>query len=151
MKDCLHEPATVRSDTRSVVINAPADHVFSFIADPTTLPQWAVGFCRSIHRRENGDWIVRTASGDMPIRFECNAETRTVDFYFAPAPGLEVAAFSRIVPNGLGSEYIFTQFQLEGMASEVFEAQVHALAEELQVLRGVMHARAACQSPVQQR
>ena len=138
-----HTPA--RSDTRSVAINVAPEEVFRFLADPHNLPQWAVGFCRSIRHVEKDRWLVTTPSGEIPIRFERNADARSVDFYFTPAPGFDAAAYSRVVPNGDGSEYIFTQFQVEGMPVPVFEAQVQALAEELQVLRALLHARRTCQ------
>ena len=136
---------TNRSDTRTVTIDAPPDTVFSFVADPENLPRWAVGFCRSI--RQDGDtgrWIAGTAQGEIPIRFDSDERAGTIDFYFNPTAKLEVGAFSRVIPNGAGSEYIFTQFQVAGMTAEIFEAQVRALTEELQVLRGIIQAHAAC-------
>ena len=138
------ERHTARSDTRTISIDASPEDLFTFVADPHNLPQWAVGFCRSIRLDDNDRWIATTPSGEIPISFECNAEVRTIDYRFAVAPGLEATAFSRIVPNASGCEYAFTQFQAQGMPDEVFEAQVQALVEELRVLQGVMHARAAC-------
>jgi len=136
---------TLRSDTQTVIIDADPDHVYSFVADPCNLPAWAVGFCRTIRPDSEPDrWIVTTAQGEMPIRYVTDATARTIDFYFEPLPGAEVAAFSRVVPNGCGSDYIFTQFQIADMPDAVFEAQTDALGEELHVLRGVLRARAAC-------
>lgn len=146
MTTTKHRVATTRSDTRAVTIGAAANEVFEFVADPENLPRWAVGFCRAI-RRDGGvpdRWIVTTAQGELPIRYVTDAALGVIDFYLSPAPGVEAAAFSRVVPNGEGAEYIFTQFQAPGMPDEVFEGQVHALAEELHVLRGLIGARAAC-------
>jgi hypothetical protein len=120
--------------------------VFSIVADPQNLPLWAVGFCRSIRRGDAHQWVVTTASGEIPIRFETNESAGTIDFRFSPGTGIEVAAFSRVVPNGHGSEYIFTQFQFDGMPNDLFDSQVRALVEELQVLRGLVHARSACRA-----
>jgi hypothetical protein len=139
--------ATVRSDTRSVTIDAPPEQVFEFIADPLNLPIWAVGFCRAIRRDETAAaerWIVTTAQGDLPIRFVTHRELGTVDFHFTIASGVEAAAFSRVLANQEGAEYVFTQFQTPGMPDEAFAAQVRALVGELQVLRSVISARAAC-------
>lgn len=132
------------SNTQSISINALPDDVFAFVADPLNFPQWAVGFCRSIRPDDTDRWIATTPSGQIPIWFERNVDARTIDFHFEPAPGLVAVAYSRIVPNATGCEYVFTQFQGEGMTDEVFDAQVQALIEELHVLRGVMQARAAC-------
>jgi hypothetical protein len=146
MASTTHRVATTRSDTRAVTIDVPANEVFEFVADPENLPRWAVGFCRAIRRDKEapGRWIVTTTHGDLPIRYVTDAALGVIDFYLSPAPGVEAAAFSRIVPNGAGAEYIFTQFQAPGMPDEVFDGQVRALVEELQVLRGLIGARAAC-------
>jgi hypothetical protein len=134
-----------RTDTRSVTIAAPAADVFAFVAEPVNLPAWAVGFCRAI--RPDGDdgvWIVSTAHGEVPIRYVVRPEAGTVDFHFEPAPGVQTTAYSRVVPNGDGCDYVFTQLQPGGMSDATFEEQTHALEAELEVLRGLMHARAAC-------
>ena len=137
--------STFRPDTQSVTIEVAPSHVFAFLAEPENLPLWAVGFCRSIRQDTGADrWIVTTTQGDVPIRFAALEAAGTIDFYFTPVPGAELAAFSRVVPNGDGSEYIFTQFQSSGMPDEVFEAQVRALTGELRVLQGLLMARATC-------
>ena len=132
-----------KSNTQAVSISASPSQVFDFIANPETLPLWAVGFCRGI-RREGADWIVTTPRGDIRMRYDADRARGTVDFHFSPAPGVELSAFSRIVPNGSGAEYVFTQFQGPGMPDAVFDAQVSALGEELRLLTSVIRARAAC-------
>jgi hypothetical protein len=132
-----------KTNTQTVSIDATPTQLFEFIADPETLPIWAVGFCRRI-RREGDHWIVTTAHGDVPIRYEADHRRGTIDFYFSPAPGVEIAAFSRVLPNGDGAEYVFTQFQAPGMPDDAFALQVSALTEELRVLLSVIRARAVC-------
>jgi hypothetical protein len=146
MTSTKHTATTTRSDTRAVTIGAAPAEVFEFVADPESLPQWAVGFCRAIRRDDAapGRWIVTTSQGDLPIRYVTDAALGVIDFYLSVAPGVEAAAFSRVVPNGEGAEYIFTQFQAPRMPDDVFEGQVRALVAELQVLRGLITARAAC-------
>jgi hypothetical protein len=141
-----HRITTTRADTRTVTIDARVNHVFEFVADPENLPRWAVGFCRAIRREGAAPdrWIVTTGRGDVLVRFATDPALGVVDFHMSPAPGIEVAAFSRVVPNGTGAEYIFTQFQSPGMPDDVFEHQVRALVEELHVLRALIQARAAC-------
>ncbi|HVH31691.1 MAG TPA: SRPBCC family protein [bacterium] len=133
----------MRSNTEHVTIDVDHRHLFAFLADPDNLPKWAVGFCRAI-RREGERWLVQTPQGEVAIRFVTHPSMGIIDFYISPAPGTEVAAFSRVLPNGGGSEYIFTQFQIPGMPDDVFGRQVRALKEELVVLRALMHAQAAC-------
>lgn len=135
----------MRSNTEHVTINASPGHLFEFLADPNNLPKWAVGFCRAI-RRDGDRWCVQTSQGEVMVRYVTHPDLGVVDFYICPAPGIEMAAFSRVVPNGDGAEYVFTQFQAPGMPDDVFEAQVSALKEELVVLRALMHAQAACRA-----
>jgi uncharacterized membrane protein len=134
---------TLRSDTQAVSIDGPVEQVFDFLADPANLPKWAVGFCHSI-RRDGDHWMVTTAGGEVSIRYVTDRELGVVDFYISPAPGIEAAAFSRVLPRGGGAEYVFTQFQAPGMPDEVFTGQVHALLEELRILQSLIRARAAC-------
>ena len=132
-----------KTNTQAVSVPVSPAYAFDFIADPETLPLWAVGFCRRI-RRDGAGWLVTTAQGEVPLRYETDGARGTIDFYFSQARGVEIAAFSRVVPNGAGTEYAFTQFQAPGMPDAVFEAQVSALAEELRVLTSVIRARAVC-------
>ena len=80
----------------------------------------------------------------MPVRVAADAAQSTIDFHMGVAPGLEAVAYSRVVPNDSGAEFVFTQFQLPGMADEVFAAQRAALAEELAILPILFRAQIAC-------
>jgi hypothetical protein len=145
---CNHDRATtVRSDTQTISIESGPGDLFDFLADPDNLPRWAVGFCRSI-RREGDRWLVTTAQGDVGIRYATDRTLRVIDFYISPAPGVELAAYSRVVPNGEGAEYVFTQFQAEGMPDDVFASQAQALTDELHILQRLVRARAACSTSV---
>ena len=131
------------ADTQTITLPVSFEEAFAFLAEPENLPRWAVGFAPGI-RREGDDWIVRTAQGEMPIRVVADASRGTIDFEMRVAPGLEAVAYSRVVPNDSGAEYVFTQFQLPGMADDVFAAQRAALAEELAILPILFRAQVAC-------
>jgi hypothetical protein len=133
----------MKSNTEHVTINVDHHHLFAFLADPGNLPKWAVGFCRVI-RRDGDRWVAQTSQGEVTVRYVTHPDLGVIDYHISPRQGIEVAAFSRVLPNGDGSEFVFTQFQAPGMPDEVFEAQVRALKEELVVLRALMHAQAAC-------
>jgi hypothetical protein len=143
MSNDREESATMRSNTEHVTIDVDHRRLFAFLADPANLPKWAVGFCRAI-RREGERWLVQTHQGEVAIRYVTHPSMGIIDFYISLAPGTEAAAFSRVLPNGDGSEYVLTQFQTPGLPDHVFEGQVRALKEELVVLRALMHAQAAC-------
>ena len=134
----------MRSETRTIAIAAPPQAVYEYVSDLSVLPDWAIGFARSI-RRENGGWIVTTASGEqVPIRVDADRDHGVVDFVGSPAPGAEFTAPSRVLAHGDGSVYVFTVLQAPGMPDEVVDAQAEALEHELQVLK----ARLETQCPL---
>jgi hypothetical protein len=124
----------MRADTQTIFIQAAPTKIVEFLADPQNLPRWAVGFAKAV-RNENGRWRVTTGAGDMGISIEADARSGVVDFIMSPAPNVEVAARSRVVSNGRGAEYLFTQFQSPEMPNEAFEKSVRTLQHELTVLR----------------
>ena len=133
----------MHADTQTTTLPVSFEEAFAFLAEPENLPRWAVGFARGI-RREADDWIVRTAQGEMPIRVVADASRGTIDFHMTVAPEIEAIAYSRVVPNDSGAEYVFTQFQQAGMTDEVFASQRAALAEELAILPILFRAQVAC-------
>src|SRR5436309_2457887 len=70
-----------------------------------------------------------------------------IDFHLSPAPGVEALAASRVLPNGDGAAYVFTQFQTPGMPDDVFTGQVHALREELVILKALLEGRTVEAAP----
>jgi Polyketide cyclase / dehydrase and lipid transport len=127
----------MRTDTQTVSIDATAAHVFEFIGEPRNLPRWAAGFARDI--RPDGDaWLVTTPQGDIRLRYVRQQELGVIDYHMSPAPGIDVVAYSRVVPAGDGCVYVFTQEQPPGMADGVFESQVRTLARELKLLKSLL-------------
>jgi hypothetical protein len=52
--------------------------------------------------------------------------------------GIESVARSRVVPRGEGSEFLFTQVQVPGVADEMFDRLVQAVEHELTTLKAMM-------------
>lgn len=127
----------MRADTRTVSIHAAPDGIVEFLANPENLPRWAIGFAKAV-RREKETWFVVTGAGEMEVQIEADARFGVIDFLMHPAPGVELAARSRVVPNGRGAEYVFTQFQAPGMSDEMFEQSAATLQHELTVLRALL-------------
>jgi hypothetical protein len=127
----------MRADTKSISIEAGHESVFRFVADPAHLPRWAVGFAKAV--RPDGDrWLVTTGAGDVAVRVRSDPATGVVDFVMTPAPGVEVAASSRVLARGTGAEYVFTQMQPPGMPDEAFARSAAAVAHELTVLKALL-------------
>jgi len=61
--------------------------------------------------------------------------------YTSAAGSAEDAAYSRVIPNGNGSEYVFTFFQAPDISDDDFARQGQALKKELGVLKGLLEAQ----------
>jgi uncharacterized protein YndB with AHSA1/START domain len=131
--------STFRTDTQTVTIGADPARVFEFVSDAANLPRWAVGFAADVHVGSDGRWIVSTGHGaEVIVEVARAREAGTVDFHMEPAPGVEAVAYARVLPNGAGAEFVFTQLQPGGMDDSTFDQQVDAVRYELDVLKAVM-------------
>lgn len=130
----------MNAHTQTVTIQAHPKVVFDFVANIETLPQWAVVFCQRL-RRDGSRWIVTTPVGELTIRYAADPKLGVVDMYTSAAGSAEDAAYSRVIPNGGGSEYVFTFFQAPDTSDEDFVRQGAALKKELGVLKGLLEKR----------
>jgi hypothetical protein len=124
----------MRADTQAITIKASPRELFEFLANPEHVTTWAPNFAKEIRRTAEG-WVVRTAQGEMPIRYATDAAAGVLDYYLSPVPGVEAVTPSRVVANGDGSEYILTAFYPPDMPDDAVEAQRAALAADLRVLQ----------------
>jgi hypothetical protein len=123
-----------RSDTQTISIDAPPAAVLDLVGDPARLPAWAPAFAATI-RPDGEQWLVNPGPGEFAIDVRVSRELGTVDFLAAGLPaGVEVGAFSRVVANGKGSEFSFTQFL--GPGDDLDERRA-VVAAELQAVRAI--------------
>jgi len=130
----------MRSDTQTITIATKPKEVLSFVGDGDNLPRWAIGFAKSV-RRSGPAWIVQSGHGEVPTLIVVDEPAGTVDFHMQPAPDAEASAYARVVPNGEGSEFIFTQMQQPGVPDELFEQLVAAVRHELAALKAQLEVR----------
>ena len=129
---------TLRAETRTITITAPATTVHRFVSDPANLPRWAPDFASHI-REENGRWLVETPRGEAEIVVSGSVEQGTVDVRAAADPRPRVC--SRVIASGEGSEYLFTQFFPRDAGEPAVSEQMTIVEEELQAVRDL------CESP----
>jgi Polyketide cyclase / dehydrase and lipid transport len=127
----------MRSDTQTVTIDAHPRDVLAFVGNGANLPRWAIGFATSV-RPSGPGWIVTTSQGEVPTTVLVDEATGTVDFRMEPAPGVEATAYARVVPNGNGTEFVFTQLQQLGMPEDVFDQLASAVGHELVALKALL-------------
>lgn len=118
-------PQFLRTETLSVSIARPPGDVFAFLSDPANLPRWA--FFRSATETDDG-WVVETGGGVAGLRIEGSDAFGVVDHFVRPPSRPEIHIPLRVVPNGAGSEVLFTLFQIPVISDAAF-------AEERKVVR----------------
>jgi len=127
----------LQSRTLSISIGCRPDKVYAFVSNPGNLPRWAAGLCKSV-RKSGAGWIAETAQGAMNLRFAKNNDLGVLDHYVTPAPGVEIYVPMRVLPNGSGSELLFTLFKLPGMSDEKFAEDAGLVARDLETLKRVL-------------
>jgi hypothetical protein len=128
-----------RSKTLSVSIASDPDKVYEFVSNPKNLPKWATTFCRSV-RRSEGEWVIDTPQGPMTIRIVGHNDFGVLDHYVSLTPGTEVMVPMRVVPNGSGSDVIFTLFQSPGMSDEKYAEDIRLVERDLGTLKEILEA-----------
>ncbi|TDU83547.1 polyketide cyclase/dehydrase/lipid transport protein [Kribbella voronezhensis] len=123
-----------RAETRTISIAASPEVVFEYVADARNLPEWAPGFAPKIE--QSGDeWVIDSEAGQLRVVVRTSSEYGTVDFL--RAHDLRVGGFSRVLPNGEGSEYQFTILFPPGTPEEAVEDQLKFIDEELETVRRI--------------
>ena len=127
----------LQSRTLSVSIDCRPDRVYTFVSNPENLPRWAAGLCKSVSK-SNAGWVVETTQGPMNVRFVKNNDLGVLDHYVSPAPGAEVYVPMRVLPNGSGSDVLFTLFKLPGMSDEKYAEDAGLVTRDLETLKRVL-------------
>jgi hypothetical protein len=86
---------------------------------------------------------VETPDGPATVRFVATNEWGVLDHVVSPAPGVEVRVPMRVVPNGAGSEVLFTLFQPPAMSEEKFAEDLRWVERDLGTLKRLLEGRPA--------
>jgi hypothetical protein len=130
---------TSTSVTLSVQIASSAAESYRFIADPTTMPQWAIHNVKSIRPLEQNEWEIQTPRGAGRLIPHYDQVSGILDHEFVdPKEGSwEVSA--RIVQAGANdSVYMITLVKPPSMSEEAFRQGTPLVEEELQVMRRIL-------------
>ena len=127
----------LKSRTLTISIACHPRAVYEFVSNLENLPAWAKTFCRSV-KRVGSEWIVETPQGSVKMRIAGNNEAGILDHSVIPAPGVEVLVPMRVVPNGAGSEMLFTLFQLPGMSDEQYAEDLGFVEQDLRSLQTLL-------------
>ena len=117
------------SQTRSITISAPPESVLEVVGDARRLPTWAPDFARSV-RPDGEHWVI---NDEATIDVRVDRAARTVDIVSAENP--RRGAFSRVLPNGDGSEFLFTLFFPPGTDDAAVSRQMASVASAARSVR----------------
>lgn len=131
----------MQSLTRSIELAAAPTEVVRFLAQPANLPRWAYNYASEI-KRQGKVWLAATSMGEMEIEIEADEDRGTVDIHSRQGDTVSIA-YGRVIPNGTGSEYLFTMVQGPDVPDEVFASWPAALEQELARLADLLSDGAA--------
>jgi len=124
----------------SVSIASPHNKVYEFVSIPENIPKWAKGLGGSV-RKVNNYWIVDTVQGPVKVRFAGKNHYGVLDHYVTTPTGLEVYVPLRVIPNGPGSEVIFTLFRLPEMSDERYAEDQKMVEQDLETLKDILEKK----------
>ncbi len=121
----------------TITIDRTPEEIYDFVSNPANLPRWASGLGTSI-KNVNGEWVADTPNGPVKVRFAPRNDLGVLDHYVTIAPGVEVYVPMRVVPNGSGSELIFTLFRQPDMIDQKFKEDAEWVLRDLKKLKDIL-------------
>jgi hypothetical protein len=119
------------------IARQPAD-VYEFASDPRNLPRWAAGLARSEIRRDGDEWVADAPFGNVRVRFVGRNSLGVMDHDVTLESGVTVHNPMRVVPNGEGSELVFTLIRQPGMSDGQFAKDRAAVENDLMTLKALL-------------
>lgn len=111
----------------------PAD-VYAFASDPRNLPAWASGLSTTIEQVD-GAWVADSDLGRVTVELAPDNAYGVLDHVVTLPDGARVSNPLRVLPNGDGSDVVFSLFQLPGADLDAFEADAAAVVRDLARLK----------------
>jgi hypothetical protein len=130
-------PNLRKSKVLTISINSPADRVYAFVTNAENMPKWMTSFVRSVKKAGAG-WVIDTPDGQMEFLFVPQNEFGVLDHWVKLPSGAAIRNPMRVVPNGEGSEVMFTLFQLPEMSDEKFAEDAGMVERDLRTLKTVL-------------
>lgn len=122
----------------SVWIHARPEVVYAFAADPQTWPRWAAGLAEGGLRQTVDGWVADSPMGEVTVEFAPPNDFGVLDHVVRLPSGEAVYNPMRVVPGGTHQarcEVVFTVRRRPEMTDEQFDADVAAVAADLETLR----------------
>lgn len=119
------------------IARRPAE-VYAFASEPRNLPLWAAGLVGSGIEQDGGEWVADAPFGRVRIQFAEKNPYGVLDHGVRLESGVTIHNPMRVVPNGDGSELIFTLIRQPGVSDEQFAADRAAVEKDLRALKELL-------------
>jgi len=127
-----------------VYIARPPAEVYRFASDPRNLTRWAAGLARSEVRRDGDEWVADAPFGKVRVRFVQRNSLGVMDHDVTLESGVIIHNPMRVVPNGEGSEFVFTLIRQPGMSDRQFATDKAAVENDLETLKDLLERKGSC-------
>jgi hypothetical protein len=124
----------------STHIDRPAQDVYDYASNPANAPEWAAGLAGSIEHIE-GEWVADSPMGKIVVTFAESNEYGVVDHAVTLPSGETVHNPMRVLPDGDGSEVVFTIRQRPDMTDDDFARDADAVQADLRTLKTLLEGR----------
>jgi hypothetical protein len=129
------------SVTKYVQIERPVIDAYTFLADPATMPKWAIHNVKSIKPVGNGRWEMDTPRGKGFLIPHYQKPNGILDHDFIDAGEGFWSVTARAVPIAdSASVYMITLTKPDAMPMEAFEGGMKLMDEELTALKACVEA-----------
>ena len=107
------------------------------------MSRWAAGLARSEVRQDGEEWVAEAPFGRVRLRFVERNSLGVMDHDVTLESGVTVHNPMRVVPNGDGSELIFTLIRRPEVSDEQFAADRAAVESDLKRLKDLLERKAS--------
>lgn len=121
----------------SVSIDRLPQDVYEFASKIENLPKWATGLGKNF-RNVDGEWVADSPTGPIKVRFVSRNEFGVVDHDVILESGMTIHNPIRILPNGRGTEVVFTLFRQPGASEQKFAEDAKWVEKDLRLLKTLL-------------
>jgi hypothetical protein len=125
--------------TKSILMDAPASKVFTFISNLANWPKWAIANVVAVKPGAGEWWAMETRTGLGRIRIRPDEASGALEYDFISA-GVQWTVAGRVVAKGSGAELILEFSPPSSISKEAFDKQVGLADKELARLKQLMES-----------
>jgi hypothetical protein len=137
MANPIRKDPMLAARTIRVSIACPFDRAYAFAHVPENFALWAAGLANSL-RRDGDRWIADTPAGEAEVRFSPRNDHGVLDHHVLLPGKADISIPLRMIPNGEGTELIFTLFRQPEMDDAAWDRDEGLVRADLETLRRLL-------------